>query len=64
MPNEKIKVLTRRQVADILCVTPKTISNWSRRGDFPPPIRICGCIRWRESDVLAFLDRKQRRASF
>lgn len=37
---EGVNTYTRRQLSDMLDVSPSTISRWERKGKIPPPIRI------------------------
>lgn len=56
-------LLTRRQVAEILRVTPTTIDNLVAAGNFPSPIKLTptprGRIRWDSADVDAWLEQRK-----
>ncbi len=60
MKVEKIdKVLRRKEVANVLSVSPSTVWRWEKAGIFPKRIRygpnVCG---WRESRVKKWLSEK------
>jgi len=40
-------------------VNPKTIQRWAKEGQFPQPVYLGGEPRWRESDVLIFLEMRK-----
>ena len=50
------RLLTARQVAEILGVSSETILRWTRRGDLSAIKLPGGAIRFRESDLEAWLD--------
>ncbi|MGE6740267.1 helix-turn-helix transcriptional regulator [Allorhizobium pseudoryzae] len=49
------KLLTIKDVAAALQLTPRTIELMVKRGDFPAPIKIGKSTRWRPVDLDAFL---------
>jgi excisionase family DNA binding protein len=49
------RLLTARQVADRLALTPETILRWTRRRDLPAFKLPGGAIRYREADLDAWL---------
>lgn len=54
------RLLTRKQVAECLGVQPQTIAMWACRGrDCPPSIKIGRAIRYRASDVAAWVEARQ-----
>ena len=56
-----LRILSPRQISDVLGLSLCTLWRMRRRGELPDPIRIsAGRVGWRESDVLAWL--KQREA--
>ena len=60
---EKIKrneLLSRKQVAQLLGVDPKTLDKHVRQGEFPTPARILGRPRWDAGVVKSFIDDKLR----
>jgi excisionase family DNA binding protein len=52
------RLLTAREVADLLAVSPETILRWTRRGELPAVRLPGGAIRFREVEVEEWL--KQR----
>jgi prophage regulatory protein len=55
----RIKVLSIDQVCEVTGLSSSTIYELVKRGDFPRPIKIGGKNGWRESTLIAFLDRKE-----
>jgi predicted DNA-binding transcriptional regulator AlpA len=45
-----------KKLARLLDVHPKTIQRWSREGRFPAPTYVGGEPRWKESEVLVYLE--------
>lgn len=55
--SEVERLLTLREVATMLGVTEATAYQWRYRGEGPPGYRINGGrVRFREADVLAWLE--------
>lgn len=52
------KLLTVGEVAEWMSCSIPTIYRWINSGEFPEPMRIGGSVRWRASDIRAFLDGK------
>ena len=52
-----MKLLTVRQVADELSVSPKTVYRSSKHGDLPA-LKIGGAVRFRQSDIELWVDRQ------
>lgn len=50
------KLLTPREVAAIFHVDPKTVTRWANRGAFKPVVTPFGHRRYRQSEVLAYLN--------
>jgi excisionase family DNA binding protein len=48
------RLLTAREVADLLGVKPETVLRWTRRGELPA-FRLGRAIRFREDDLEAWL---------
>jgi excisionase family DNA binding protein len=46
------RLLTRRQVAELMSVSERMVSRLVKRGVLPAPLRIGRAVRWRESEVL------------
>ena len=56
-PDAAPALLTLKEVARDLRVTPRTVQRMVAAGEFPPPVHISpGRSRWRRSDVDAWLD--------
>jgi excisionase family DNA binding protein len=54
------RLLTARELADLLGFAASTIVDWSERGDVPA-FKIGGRLRFRESEVLAWLEGQRLR---
>lgn len=55
------RLLSERQLTDALGVCRLTLYRRMTRGDFPKPLQIAPQrVRWRESEVLAWLDNLPR----
>ena len=48
------KLLTGREVAELLQVNPKTVERMARAGRLPS-VRVCGRVRFRPSDIASWL---------
>jgi len=53
-----MKLLTRKQVADRIGVTVRTIDKWRKEGKAPPFFKFNGSIRCREDDLDEWIDEK------
>ncbi|MEZ5721270.1 MAG: helix-turn-helix domain-containing protein [Paracoccaceae bacterium] len=51
------QLLTDRQVAEKLNIGRSTWWRWLEQGKAPSPVRLNGVTRWRESDILEFIER-------
>ena len=49
------RLLTAREVADVLGVSSETVLRWTRRGDLAAIRLPSGAIRYREADLDAWL---------
>lgn len=55
------RLLTRQEVSELLAVPAKTLANWGAIGRGPPYVRLNGGhTRYRESDVLAWIEEQPR----
>lgn len=52
------RLLTARDVAEYLNVSPNTIRRMAERGDLPKPIKIGGVVRWDINAIDRLLDAK------
>ena len=63
------RLLTTREAAGVLGVSPGTLQNWRWRGEGPPIVKVgAQAVRYAEADLQAFVDshrirmpRRQRR---
>jgi excisionase family DNA binding protein len=51
----RVKLLSRRQVAELLSVSDRTVRRLAERGDLSAPVRIGRAARWHESGVLDYV---------
>ena len=56
------RLLTARDVAELLGVTAETVLRWTRRGQLPAFKLPGGAVRYREPDVDAWLEAHSTRA--
>lgn len=55
------RLLTPKELAQILNVKPGTVFSWlSRRVNLPPFVRIGGSTRWREEAVMKWIQDKEK----
>jgi predicted DNA-binding transcriptional regulator AlpA len=53
-----------KRLSEILHIAESTAAKWKREGRLPPAIKISArCVRWRLSDIMAFIDAKQAASS-
>jgi excisionase family DNA binding protein len=52
------RLLTAREVADVLGVSTETVLRWTRRGDLPAIRLPGGAIRFRKSDLDGWLEER------
>lgn len=58
------QLLHESDAAKLLAVSPRTLRNWRCLGQGPRYVRISGrCIRYRQSDLLSFIEAKSHRHS-
>lgn len=49
--------VTARDVAELLCVSRRTVWRWTAAGRLPAPVRVgARCTRWRVSDLQRYFD--------
>ena len=58
-PDQSLRLLTQRQVADMLRVTPRTVERWRETGAGPTFFRVGGLCRYRPEDLAAWLDARR-----
>lgn len=60
-----IKLLTNKQTAELLGVTTHTLDQWRWRHKGPPHVKVGGAIRYRESDLSAWIEsRTEKNAGY
>jgi predicted DNA-binding transcriptional regulator AlpA len=54
------RLLSVKEVADLLCMSIRSVWRFASAGQLPAPIRIGGgrCVRWQFSELKAFIARK------
>ncbi|MFT9016446.1 MAG: AlpA family phage regulatory protein [Acetobacter sp.] len=51
------RMMTRKEVEQMINIKCTTIYRWMQEGTFPSPVRFSSrCVRWRESDVRNWVD--------
>jgi excisionase family DNA binding protein len=50
------RLLTAREVADLLGVSPETVLRWTRRGELPAVKLPGGAVRYRQDELEQWLD--------
>ncbi len=55
-------VVTEREAARVLSVSPAALRRWRREGRGPEFLRVERCIRYRFNDLLAYLEKCGGRA--
>lgn len=53
-----IRLLSVKQVAAMLSISISTLYVWVGKGRFPAPAKILGRPRWKEEDVLHYVERR------
>lgn len=53
------RLLTARELADLLGFSASTVVDWSERGEIPS-FKIGGRLRFRESEVIEWLERQRK----
>jgi hypothetical protein len=56
-------IVTPRAAADLLNVSPRTLSSWRCSGIGPIHLKLCGAVRYRLADLLAFTASSERTAT-
>lgn len=47
--------LTKAELAQLLRVTPRTVTNYQRRADFPKPLRVGKRNLWARATLIAYV---------
>jgi len=54
---ERQELISVKEVASRLSVTPRTVWRWVAQGKLPRPLRLSpACVRWWNTDVERFLE--------
>lgn len=62
MTESKLDVLmTEKEVAALICITPRALQNWRLRGGGPEYIKIGRLVRYQRRDVEAFIQERKRK---
>lgn len=59
----QMRILTIRQAAEILAVKPQTLYQWAEMRKIPS-LKLNGCVRFVEADILAWVKTCKKGASF
>ncbi|MGC8505006.1 MAG: helix-turn-helix transcriptional regulator [Acidithiobacillus sp.] len=51
------RLLTKADLCDQLTISPRTLENMVKAGDFPPPVRIGKHVYWSQKAVTAWQQR-------
>lgn len=57
------RMLTTKEVADLLCITRRTLNRWIHLGKVPKPINIGRKNLWKEADIKALIEDASSKAS-
>ncbi len=57
------RLLTRRQVAALISMSPQSVPRLAKKGLLPPPVHLGRSIRWSEQAVLDFIRRLPQAAT-
>jgi predicted DNA-binding transcriptional regulator AlpA len=58
VPRHKAELLTKKEAADLLRTTPRTLDRWHRHGQGPRRITIGKRVRYLLKDVWDWVDRR------
>jgi predicted DNA-binding transcriptional regulator AlpA len=53
------KMYTADEVAKILKIGRSTLYAGIKRGQFPPPVKVAGSSRWKESQLIEYINNLQ-----
>jgi predicted DNA-binding transcriptional regulator AlpA len=57
-----IVVMMRREVCDLLCVSPMRLNEWVKQGMFPPPVKQGKFAGWLAATVLRWFEKREAEA--
>ena len=61
--NSRDQLMTEKDVASLICITPRALQNWRLRGGGPEYVKIGRSVRYQRSDVMQFIDERKKRHS-
>ncbi len=53
------RMLTVRDLAELLSVHTRSIRRWVSEGELPPPIKIGGSLRWKPARIQEWIQEKE-----
>jgi predicted site-specific integrase-resolvase len=56
------RMMTRKEFAEILSVTTRTLENWASQGKGPKPVKVDRAVRYKSDEVAAFVCGLQQQA--
>jgi excisionase family DNA binding protein len=60
MKTESLELLTIKDVAALMKVTPMSVDRWVRQGVLPQPIKLGGRRRWSPADIARAIEEAPR----
>lgn len=57
--NAELRLLTIREVTDLLQISHVTLNRLSKKGDFPRPVRVSRQVRYRATEVREWIQKNQ-----
>ena len=55
--------MTEKDVAGLICITPRALQNWRLRGGGPEYVKIGRSVRYQRRDVMKFIEERKRKHS-
>ena len=59
--NNPDQLMTEKEVAGLICITPRALQNWRLRGGGPEYVKIGRSVRYQRSDVIKFIEERKRK---
>ena len=59
--NNPNQLMTEKDVAGLICITPRALQNWRLRGGGPEYVKIGRSVRYQRSDVMKFIEERKRK---
>ena len=57
--NPHNRILTTKELCDLLCITRMTLSRWRKTRIGPPFYKVNNLVQYREADVMDWLESKK-----